>query len=176
MNKVCLGRTLGVLAFATLVAACGESTAPAETTVAATAGRPANDFTAAVPLGAVGAAARLQFQVANRPVVGKPVSIMFKAVPTSAVQKIQIVFEAEPGLGFVDELRATVLLEGAGADTAAPHELQVLPSAEGVLLLKATVVTETEAGSESTEFAIPLLVSADQPVRAAPAAAPAQGG
>jgi hypothetical protein len=152
------GWTLGVVAIAALLAACGDPQ-PAEESTVSTAARPTSEFTAAVPLGEAAAAARLQFQLVDRPMVGKASTVRFKAIPSGPVQKIQIVFEPDPALRIVDELRATAVIDGPATARAEPLDLQVMPTAEGVLLLKATVVTEAAIGaSKSTEFAIPVLV------------------
>ncbi|MET0292250.1 MAG: hypothetical protein ABW136_07760 [Steroidobacteraceae bacterium] len=168
MSRFRMGLLL--MASATL-AACGGD-APTEETAVATPGatRVPNDYTAAVSMGTDAAAARLQFQLQDRPVVGRPLSVKYKVSPVSPVQKIQVVFEAEPGIAFVDELRATMFVDGAASIAAAdPHELQIIAASPGVRLLKATVMTETERGSKSTEFAIPLIVSEPGPAPAASA-------
>ncbi len=159
------------LALCALVAGCGD--APIEETAATTvAPRAPNDFTAAVSTGTGDVASTLQFQLVERPAVGQPVTVRFKINPSAPAQKIQVVFEVEEGLQFVDELRATVLLD-ARSPGSEVHELQVVPSRAGVLLLKSTVMTETDRGAKSTDFAIPLLVG--DASAAADAAAPAQG-
>ena len=154
-------RTIALTLLAALAGCSGDAPPPEAGAGAAPVANPsmASEYTAAVPLGAIAASARLHFQLDSRPVVGKPVTVRFRVVPTAAVQKIQIVFEPEPGMRIVDELRATVFVDGPATTAAAPHELQVVASASGVLLLKANVMTESDHRSVSTEFAIPLLVA-----------------
>jgi hypothetical protein len=147
-----------------MLGACGDSPPAGQPETQATAARnPATEFTAAVPVGNDGAAARLAFQLVDRPVVSQPLTLRFRVMPTGKVRRIQLVFEPDAGLGFVDELRATLQLEGDAALAAQPHELQVIPTVEGVLLLRATLLTETDAGSQTSDFAIPLLVTAATP-------------
>lgn len=162
MNMPTTARWLMLGVFAALAAGCGAEAPPPEAPVASGTGVPAavNDYTAAVPLGAIAAAAKLQFQLETRPVVGAPVTVRYRITPTATVRKIQVVFEPEAGLAIVDELRATMVIDGPSTSEAKPHELQVIASAPGVLLLKASVLTESEQSTLSTEFAIPVLVAA----------------
>ena len=161
MNTDRARRWCGILLLAGAVAACGDSP-PAESaaTTTAAARSPNADFTAAVPVGNEGAEARLHFQLTERPALNVPVTLKFRIVPSKPVQKIQLAFEPEAGLGIVDELRATLLLDGPAAAASEVHELQLVPTMEGVLVLKATLLTESERGAQVTDFAIPLLVGA----------------
>lgn len=160
MPKTARWLMLGLLA--ALAAGCGADAPSPEAPVAGAAAAPAavNDYTAAVPLGPIAATARLQFQLDSRPVVGEPVTVRYRVTPTATVRKVQVLFEPEPGLAIVDELRATMVIDGPASAQAKPHELQVVASATGVLLLKASVLTESDQSTQSTEFAIPLLVAA----------------
>jgi hypothetical protein len=168
MNMPTTARRLMLGLCAALAAGCGAEAPAPETAVASSTSAPAaaNDYTAAVPLGAIAAAARLQFQLDSRPVVGGHVTVRYRVTPTATLRKIQVVFEPEPGLAIVDELRATVVIDGPATAEARPHELQVVASATGVLLLKAHVLTESDQSTQSTEFAIPVLVASAE---AAPA-------
>ena len=121
------------------------------------------------------ALARLQFQLNERPVVDRPLTLRYRVLPIGPVQSVQVTFDAEPGLTLVDELRAAITLDATAVASTPVHELPLLPSAEGVKLLKATVVTQTAQGVSATEFGIPLLVGAGEPA-AAPAAAASPGG
>ena len=159
-----------------LLAACGSSDAPvAETPVATTtAPNPNAEFTAAVPVGNKAAPARVQFRIGARPATGQPLPVTVRVAPTADVEKLQVFFEVESGLGIVDETQASFTLGATRAGDAHAHELQVLATQDGVHLLKINVMADVATGSSRvSEFAIPILVGLPPPAApAAPAATP----
>jgi hypothetical protein len=165
---------------ATLASCGGDAPTEAVATPASApaAGIPGGEYTAAVPLGAAAASAKLAFKLGAVPRVGEPLTIDLRLITTKPVQKVQVVLEPEEGLALVDEVASNFALGASTSGAEHMHKVQVLAAREGVLLLRATVVTDTEAGSRPTDFAVPLIVgaAAAAPAAPAPAAAPAEGG
>jgi len=163
---------------AALLGACSSSDAPSDTaasTAATQAAGPAAEFTAGVPIGGKAAPAKLQFRLGAIPVVGASVPVSIRVTPTSEVDKVQVFFEAEPGLAFVDDAQSSFVTDHMAAGATHSHELQIRPEQVGVHLLNVTVMTDVAGVSKATTFAIPLIVgTAEAPAK--PAATPATGG
>lgn len=164
------------LAAAVVLSACGgPSGEPEATSVPQVAAAPARggDLTAAVPLGTPAAAAKLQFRPVSRPVVGQPLEVELRLTATQAVEGLEVVLDPEGGLSLHPEATRTFAFGATAQDEEHSHEARLLPTGEGVHLLKARVVTHSQGQPSATEFAMPLLVlSADDPAVAGPAAAP----
>lgn len=171
-------RTLAGFVLPMLLVACGSSEAPdpAAPVAASTAPNPNADFTAAVPVGNNAAPARVQFRIGARPAVGQPLPVAVRVAPTSDVDKLQVFFEAESGLAFVDEAQSSFVLDGMKSGAAHAHDLQVLAAQRGVFLLKVNVTVDEAGGSKASEFAIPILVETAPAAPAPPAPATSPGG
>lgn len=171
---------LWVPCLSALIAACGSSDAPVEEKPVATttAPNPNAEFTTAVAVGNKGAPARVQFRVGARPAIGQSLPVTVRVAPTADIDKLQVFFDVEPGLGIAAEAQSSFVLGATKAGEAHAHELQVLPVQDGVHLLRINVMADVAGASRVSEFAIPILVGSPPPAAPAapPAAAPAAPG
>ena len=171
---------IGCCTLPVLLAGCGSQDAAVDTNVPAAstaAPNPNAEFTAAVTVGNTAAPARVQFRLGARPAAGEPLPVSVRVLPTANVDRLQVFFETEPGVAFVDESQSTFVVDRLGSGTAHSHELQVLPQKDGIYLLKVTVMADSSGSSKVSEFAIPLLVGSTPPPAApAPATPPAPAG
>lgn len=165
-------RTLAALLTLAL-AACGRD---ATENAAATPARPvvpANEYTAAVSIGAPpAAAATLEFKLAGKPKVGEAVGVSLKIVAKGELSRVDLAFAADDGLALSQTQELQVAL---GALTAAQPQMRdvlVTPTREGVFLLKVTVTTEMAGQTpRRTEYAVPVMVASEATAPSAPPAA-----
>jgi len=148
-----------------VVAGCGSSEDAATVKRKAAAAKPVVerspdlDLVTAV-MGAGGkAAAGLKFELTQRPAIGETFGVRVQVTPTEDVAKLQVNFEPGAGLELVDPAPLFQLAK-TPAGTPGDHRLGLRSGKEGVYELRATVVTENDAGeSASSDFSIPVIVS-----------------
>lgn len=100
--------------------------------------------------------AELRFEIANKPEVGKPVEIHLELIPNSGVERMLATFTAGEGL----ELKtgnATPTYAQPEAGKSIEHTVTVVPKANGIFYVTATVQTDTETESMARIFTIPLI-------------------
>jgi len=99
----------------------------------------------------------LKFALLQKPEVGKPVDIHVAFVPTVAgLERFTATFMGSDGL----ELRGgaqTPTYEKPAPTGSINHTLTVVPSADGIFFVTATVVTDAEHLSVTRTFNIPLI-------------------
>lgn len=169
---------LPVLAFGSLVAACGDS--PSEETVA-TQASPAKttkaaglspEMVAAVAVGRSSNILSVHFALGKLPLVGQALPVEIAIVPHQDFTSVRANFEGPDGLALTigNELKPVTDVK---LETVIKHQLMLLPRSDGVFIISATVETESPAeGNVSRVFSLPIIVAADAaPASAAPAPA-----
>ena len=129
------------------------------------------DLVAAVAGNGGEGAVALKFQVAQRPVAGKPVVVTLRLVATEPLEQLEARFRPDDGLE---------VTQGADFDPAGPMEkgtavdqtLTLLPAHEGVYAVMATVTARSADAAVSRSFVIPIVVASDAPPAAPPTAGP----
>jgi hypothetical protein len=179
MSDIRRALVLTVLAFGSLVAACGDS--PSETPAAAgkdpsktakTAGLPP-EMVAAVSAGRSSNVIGVHFALDKLPTVGQALPVEIAIVPHQEFTSVRAHFEGPEGLPLTvgNELDPKTDVK---SETLIKHQLVLLPRSEGVFIISAAVETESPLeGTVSRVFSLPIIVAAATPAGAAPAAAPA---
>jgi hypothetical protein len=109
----------------------------------------------------------LKFAVAQKPEVGHPVDIRLALIPAPGVERMVATFAGSDGL----ELRsggATPAYEKPEGGAAISHTLTVVPNADGIFYVTATVTTDSETSSLSRMFSIPLIAGEGLPAAIKP--------
>jgi hypothetical protein len=147
------------------VAGCGSSDNAATVKRKSTAKKPVVerspdlDLVTAVLAAGGKAPVTLKFELPQRPVLDETFGLHAQVTPTQDVAKLQVSFEPGTGLELVDSAPFFQLGKTA-AGTPGDHRLGLKAAKEGVYELRATVVTESDAGeSASSNFSIPVIVS-----------------
>ncbi|HEX3838331.1 MAG TPA: hypothetical protein VHW25_15305 [Steroidobacteraceae bacterium] len=118
------------------------------------------DLVSAVSAGADAGPVGLKFQLAERPVVGKPVVITLRLIANQPLEHLEARFHPDDGLN---------VTQGGDFDPEGPmepgsavdHALTLVPSHEGVFAVMATVTTGSAAEAVSRSFVIPIVVATD---------------
>jgi hypothetical protein len=126
---------------------------------------------AAVSAGRSSSNIDVHFALKSAPAVGKPLVVDIAIVPHQPFDSVHAFFAAPEALGMGAGDRIAPR-EDVKAETILSHQLQVQPTEEGVFLITAAVETESEEGTITRIFSIPVIVTA-APTSPAPAAAPA---
>jgi hypothetical protein len=153
-----------------LSVACSKSAPTAQTLAATQAGTAASGSragSAADPemVSAVSAAGNsttpvsMKFKLAARPIVTMPVQLLVSLLPAPevAISHIRISFQAGEGL----QLQSEKILDVSEPTPGTPiqQELTLMPQQNGVLSLTATVLVDTDRGSISRTYSIPLIAT-----------------
>jgi hypothetical protein len=175
---------LAVLAGASLLAACGDPApqepvgpTPSSTKKPMLAGL-APEMVAAVPAGRASTAISLHFALAKPPQVGQAFPVDIAIVPHEDFNAVHASFDGTDGLAVT--VGATMdPVKDVKLESVLKHQLVLLPAAEGVYVVSATVTTDSSEGMVSRVFSVPVIVAAGgteqpAPAAAAPAAPPPQ--
>jgi hypothetical protein len=104
----------------------------------------------------------VHFALEAPPEVGKPVGVNLAIIPHSKFAGLRVLFETSPDL-----ILATGDRFEAPADTKAEtvftHKLVVQPKQEGVFLISAAVETESEEGTLTRLYSIPIIIYGPKP-------------
>ena len=179
MSDIRRAFVLTVLAFGSLVAACGDS--PSEAPVAAgtvpsktakTAGLPP-EMVAAVSAGRSSSVIGVHFALDKLPTVGQALPVEIAIVPHQEFASVRAHFDVPEGIPLTvgNELEPKTDVK---PETLIKHQLVLLPRAEGVFIISATVETESPLeGTVSRVFSLQVIVAAATPAAAPSAPAPA---
>jgi hypothetical protein len=101
----------------------------------------------------------MKFKLESRPTVTIPVQLLISLLPApeAAISHIRISFQAGDGL----QLQSEKILDVSEPAPGMPiqHELTLMPQQNGVLDLTATVLVDTDRGSISRTYSIPLIAT-----------------
>lgn len=175
---------LGTMIAAMLLAACGDAPDESEQgatptpTVRATRtdGLPP-EMVAAVAAGKTASAISVHFSLGSVPTPNHVLSVNIAIVPHQEFASVRANFESRDGITLVsgDKIQPIQKLK---PEQMISHELVVMPTAEGVQLITASVETDSAEGVITRVFSIPVIVTppapapAPEPAPAADAAAP----
>lgn len=161
-------RALAIIAVATTLAACGHSSAGAGAAAGSqqqsrdAKARKAADLVDPDMVTAVSSAhsttpINMKFKLAARPAVGTPLILTVALIPAPDVNITRIHVSFQPGDGL--QLQADRTLDVSNPDSGTPLEqqLSVVPQQSGVLTLYATAVVDTDDGSLSRSYSMPII-------------------
>ena len=168
-----------VLAGCSLLAACGNSgsepdVSKTESGKLKPAKKPgiAEQMVAAVSTSRSATVIGVYFSLAKTPTAHQALPVDIVLVPHQKLARVVVHFDGQDGVTVVSgdamEPKADV-----DAESAIKHQLVLMPTAEGVFMINASVETEGSEGTVSRVFSIPIIVAASEP--AAPAAESPQG-
>lgn len=162
-----LRMALGACALAVL-AACGSSKTPESPVThqkaAQAAGRESGsashaDLVAAVSSGKEGVPVQVQFELRQRPEVGRPAELDVEITPTAPLGRLLTSFHAEDGLTIQDG--------GAAKESDRPEPgvplsqtLTIVPQRDGIFYVSTTVLVDSGAESVARTFTIPVIAGA----------------
>ena len=157
-------------AAAVLVAGCGENSGtesasnPAAAgnagSAAARPGRPAdpsNDFVRAASSGKAGDPIELKFDIPAKPDAGKPIEINILFVAAPEIKRLQATFDAGYGITFRSG-DLPVSFDKLNAEAPARHRVVVQAERDGIFMLTATVLADSDNASLNRTFSIPVIV------------------
>jgi hypothetical protein len=159
---------------AAMLVACGDS--PSDEQAAATrsnqAARPKGDdlgtnMVAAVPAGRSSTAIRVHFALGMAPEIDKPLPVEIAIVPGQDFAAVRARFEGTEGLALSsgEELPAA---NSPRINSIIKHQLVLLPKAEGVFMITATVDTDSAIeGGVTRVFSLPVVVAGKPSANAA---------
>lgn len=162
------GRTLLAVIAGVFVCAC-DNAPPAAEQAASAPSRPASEKVADLPPQMVAAVSAsrssliigVHFALGATPVVGKPLPVDIGILPHQAFSKVTAHFTSQDGLTVVSggELPA----QPGPAGKMLKHQLTLNPSREGIYMVTAAVETESEEGTITRVYSIPVIVAAAAP-------------
>lgn len=154
----------GVLVLTTgLLAACG-SAEPDPSAAGGTGGRPnaersasaQGDTVAAVSASATPGPVDVRFALSTRPLVGQPVDVDVSLTPTQELDRLYVRFQAPEGLQLLRGAE-TPSFPRPAVGTRLSHTVTVIPQADGIFSITASVVTDSPTGSITRSYSIPLI-------------------
>jgi hypothetical protein len=154
-----------VLSVVTLLAACDEKPPePAATTPATTSAKPKPktaglppDMVAAVSASRISTAISMHFSLGNLPVVNQALPVEIAIVPHREFASVSAHFDGRDGLALANGADFGPSLN-ANVEKPLKHQLVLLPTQEGMFMITASVQTESEEGSVTRVFSIPVIV------------------
>jgi hypothetical protein len=155
-----------VLTAAVGLAACGSSdpdpTASTPTSGKPKAARAVPDMVAAVSASKTPSPVDVNFALAARPDVGKPVDLRIVLTPNVELDRVYARFQPSDGLDLVKG-GETGHLERPAVGTDIDHTLTVTPKADGIFYVTATVISDSSTESVSRVYSIPIIAGAGLP-------------
>jgi hypothetical protein len=135
------------------------------------------NMVSAVSASKTSASIGVHFRLETPPVVGKPLGVEIAVIPHRPFNALNALFQTPNSVILATGDR----FDAPGAvkpETVFSHKLVVQPTQEGVFLITAAVESESEEGTITRVYSIPVIVYGELPARkpAAPAAAPAPAG
>jgi hypothetical protein len=148
--------------------ACGSSD-PDPTAVTPTSGKPKTgrpagppDMVAAVSASKTPGPVDVKFALSARPAVGKPLEIRLALTPTVELERLYARFQPSDGLDLVKG-GETEHIERPAIGTDIAHTVTVMPKADGIFYVTATVISDSSTGSVSPVYSIPIIAGAGLP-------------
>lgn len=159
---VCLlvgcGRPTGPAADAASPSASGSADDTAATGSAEDAAAPSDaDLVSAVNAGGPSKPLTVKFRVEARPVVGMPVKILLVLTPADQIDHIHAALAG--GEGLLMQSPTSFDLSDLKAGTPQDREVTVVPQQTGVLDLSATLLLQTDKGTQARTYSIPLIAA-----------------
>jgi hypothetical protein len=157
-----------VLTAAVGLAACGSSEPdPAAATPTSGKSKAARSAAAADMVAAVSASKTpgpvdVNFALAARPAVGKPVDLRIALTPNVELERLYARFQPSDGLDLVKG-GETGHIERPAVGSNIDHTITVTPKADGIFYVTATVISDSSTGSESRIYSIPIIAGAGLP-------------
>jgi hypothetical protein len=110
------------------------------------------------------------FSLGKTPVVHQALPVDIVLVPHQKLARVVVHFDGQDGITVVsgDAMEPKADVE---AESALKHELVLMPTAEGVFMINASVETEGAEGTVSRVFSIPIIVGPSPPNAPVPAPA-----
>jgi hypothetical protein len=121
---------------------------------------PPTDMVAAVGEGAPGSGrVSLRFDLKTRPQVAQPLDLNLVILPSAGIDRVSGKVEADDGLALVSgaDIAAT---ERPAEEVPIAHSIRIVPQREGVLTLRAVIVSDSGGQPSSQTFSIPLIAGA----------------
>jgi hypothetical protein len=149
-----------------LVQACDESPPEREKSPAASAARPRTDRDSPVPPEMVAAVSAsrssliigVHFALGAQPAVGKPLPVDIAVLPHQPFASVKAHFDGPDGLKVTSgrEMPAQIAVD---AGKLLSHKLVLEPSRDGLHMVTAAVETESEEGTITRIYSIPVIVA-----------------
>lgn len=167
-------RLLGALAVGAMLTACAQSAQDANAAHAMHEGKPTATVTplkavpgvvdpdlvsAVSPAGASTTPISMKFKLGARPIVTTPLPVTVSLTTASDVAIRHILVSFQPGDGLQLQSERSFDVTDPSPDQPIQRELTVVPQQDGVLTLDATVLVDTDTGSVSRTYSIPLIAS-----------------
>jgi hypothetical protein len=168
-----------VLAAAVVLGGCGSSepepgsgnaSANAPRIARPAGGRP--DMVAAVSPADTPHDVELRFALAGRPVVGQPLDIEIALTPNAELERVFARFQASEGLKLVKGMETRDFQHPAPGKPLS-HTLTVIPQADGIFSISASVVIDSLTRSITRSYSIPIIAGEGLPEPPPTATAPA---
>lgn len=132
------------------------------------------NMVAAVSASKTSALIGVHFRLEAPPVVGKPLGVEIAIIPHASFNTLHALFETPSSVVLATGDR----FDAPGAvkpETVFSHKLVVQPTEEGVFLITAAVESESEEGTLTRIYSIPVIVYGEIPARKPAATASAPG-
>jgi hypothetical protein len=165
-------RLAGALIAGALVAACGPAAQDAGATRAvhqaqngpssakSTAAGTDQDMVSAVSAaGASTTPISVKFKLESRPTVTTPVQLTVSVIPSANVLIRHLLISFQPGDGLQLQSARSFDVSDPSAEAPIVQQLTLVPQQHGVLSLNATVLVDTDTGSISRTYSIPLIAT-----------------
>ena len=183
MNRLLAGFILGLIFLLAALAGCDREPQDAQGPAAATSAKqskaaPADEaalkrMVSGVSAGKEDSTVDLKFELKARPQIGQPLAIDVALLPKLAADTMRVTYISTDALAV-----QTATLPGEYHNVQVGgvyrHEVTVIPRDNGVYYVSAVVVLDSETGSATRTFAIPVLVGAPEAVPAVADQAPTQ--
>ncbi len=117
---------------------------------------PTAEMSAAVTTAKGPSPVNVKFQLAARPEPGKPLTVDFALIPDATVSSVAVKFEGESGLTLVSGDQVPEINKPT-PNAPIRHSVVVLPKADGIYALTATVTATNEADPRVRAFTIPII-------------------
>jgi hypothetical protein len=101
----------------------------------------------------------MKFKLTGRPTVTTPLQLLISVTPSPEVAISHILVSFQPGDGLQLQSDRTLEVSDPSPGTPIQQELTLIPQQNGVLSLSATVLVDTESGSISRTYSIPLIAT-----------------
>ncbi|HEY4213005.1 MAG TPA: hypothetical protein VGM84_16105 [Steroidobacteraceae bacterium] len=117
------------------------------------------DMTPAVNLSKSTGPLEVKFEVRSRPEPGQPLDIDFALIPSDAILRVMMKVEGDRGLELVKG-SDPLTVERPGVGVPIRRTVTVVPKADGIYVLTATVTTAVEGDSKTLTYSVPLIAGA----------------
>ena len=120
------------------------------------------NMTSAVNLSKSTGPVEVKFEVLTKPQPGQPLDIDLALIPNDAILRLMMKVDADRGLELVKG-SDPLAVERPGVGVPIRRTLTVVPKADGIYVLTATVTTTVEGDSKTLSYAVPLIAGGGVP-------------